>query len=756
MEPLIEFNGSIIYAVPAVHYRSLFAREVNNLCSSEETRPDAVAVELGPCMAGEIAAWMRELGVNPFSETELPCMLGILVKNRLIHPDFSETALCLQEYSGKPLNEISPMVKKQLLHFSDKYLAGLSSTDSIIEAIRCAIELNIPVYGIDMDEYSVKPNTYPLIKEPVFSNFNLSYYVSQNGEMASGFMDPYVDGRREHVMAARLKCISGKHKRILFTGGLAHWEMIKGLMANPAVRPAEILIPDGSLNFTRVIIHPGMAVTFMDIYPVLTTIYELKRHNPALKGNYPFNLQEPYRLYQDIILKVYRKYLKEPKTDLPENMTGTVNQRIPDFERLLTNLQLVHQHFAPSMTEMIDCAMSMMPPCFCAALISQLMDIERSWSSPEQYPDLPVISKIHNKPEKGDNNLSVDLFQQYEGGGNKKLPGQPRLQKSVPFTLKYHQANPLPEHLLSSWKWENEPEGPCHQVSYFDWVWPPCEALLFGSAYEASRMAVTRSNEPVSSPFEGSLYDGIDVKATIRSVIKGEKKIYIRKPSSAKKTFIPDGKKPEPSVFIFGETPADIKPAWSLLIAGTNLRSYIRDKSAYDETVRKYGDCFVSSISRVFYQEAPSQIKNYVDSYSMLEGITAFGSPCINARQGAQWVEDNDFSSCPVLNYTSIEALIDFYRKHHNMDISESDWKTALIRFAIPYAKERVVVIAPGNFKPSVSLFSEARRRNISIDLLPLSYFPASRIFEMRQRIMVRAKDSDGFTFPTEVEKALG
>jgi hypothetical protein len=90
------------------------------------------------------------------------------------------------------------------------------------------------------------------------------------------------------------------------------------------------------------------------------------------------------------------------------------------------------------------------------------------------------------------------------------------------------------------------------------------------------------------------------------------------------------------------------------------------------------------------------------------------------------------------------------------MEISVSDWKTALIRFALPYAKERVIVIAPRNFKLPGKLYSEARSRNISIDLLPLNYFPVDRIAEMRQRVMVRAKDTDGIDFPPEVEKALG
>ena len=39
---------------------------------------------------------------------------------------------------------------------------------------------------------------------------------------------------------------------------------------------------------------------------------------------------------------------------------------------------------------------------------------------------------------------------------------------------------------------------------------------------------------------------------------------------------------------------------------------------------------------------------------------------------------------------------------------------------------------------------------------MPLSYFPAERIAEMRKRVIVSALDSDGFHFSHEIETALG
>ncbi len=51
MIPTFKINDTLIEAVPSVHYRSVFAAEVNKICSSETTRPEAIAVELGPGLA---------------------------------------------------------------------------------------------------------------------------------------------------------------------------------------------------------------------------------------------------------------------------------------------------------------------------------------------------------------------------------------------------------------------------------------------------------------------------------------------------------------------------------------------------------------------------------------------------------------------------------------------------------------------------------------------------------------------------------
>ena len=755
MIPNFKIKDTLIDVVPSYHFRSVFAASVNKICTNVMTRPEAIAVELGPCLAIEVRNWMQELGVNSFTKTILPCMLGILYRNSLIHPDYFDTAVHLQDHMQKPLGETSFELKSQLLNYSDRNLAALSSTDSIIEAVRCSIELNIPVYGIDLDEFSSGLRKPILIEDPAKPGLDIAAYTLKYGRYAASCRDKYIDGRREYAMSARLKSLLPQYKRILLVCGLAHFENILQLMNDPSVKPADVMVPGVSYSFKRVIIHPKIAVSFMDVYPVITSMYEDLRPNPSIKDSEIFLIPDYSKVYRDILDKVYCRYYESIKQEKKPANSVRGFDMVPEFEKLVVNHQLTSQQFVPRASELLECSRTLMPDGFYDFLVDGLMDIDRPWASPKQFPELPMIGRKPEGSKEKNKITTVELYHLKESGKDNRN-NQSRKKESGSFTVEYLNGFPVPGYLLNMWKWDDEPDHPRSQGGFFDWVWPPCEALLFGTAYEASKMAVTRSKEAKPEVFEGSMFDGLDLRATIRSATAGERKIYVKKTSSTKKLYIPDGKKPEPTVFIFDSENSDNKADWSLLIAGANIRSYLKDKTEFDRIVQKYGGYFISSISRVRYQPVPPQISGHAVSYSILDGITAFGSPCINAIQGAKWLQDNNFKACPVLTSTSIDTLVDFYRDQYNMIISESDWKRALIRFAIPYARDRVVVVAPRNFIVPNELHSEAKTRNISIDQIPSSFFPPEQLAEMRQRLIVRAKDNDGITFTQETERALG
>lgn len=746
-------QGGTLIAVPAVHYRASFAGEVNRLCRQPETRPDAIGVELGPYKVVEIVNFMKKLGTGPDQFYRLPCMVGLMVRNRLIHPGFSPNAHFLQQHFKKPLNQIHPSLIRQRLHFSDNCIIGLSSTDSIIEAIRCAIELDIPVYGVDLEEFASIDSTGMLIEDPSKPAFEFPGYVKRNERAADTVRDVYVDSRRELVMASRLKAMMTRHKKVLFTCGLAHWTKIRELLQNNALRAADLMQQGDVPAFTRVILHPTIALAFVDNYPVNTTIYELSRAHPRLGGHKPWYAEAAGKSARNILQHTYEEFISLAGKHPEDPVLRSEKQKFPDFERLLCAIRLVQPQHQLSLSNLLEVTFSMMCPEFQRILCQQIMKISRSWASLETLPDLPMLMNAPHENQGRNYSSGVDSYQIIQSTGNEKTAIHNQ-EPSAPFSVNYQHAEPIPFSYFRSWRWKYGPERRNPSTGCNSWVWPPCEALLFGAAYKAARIVISETQEPESAAFEGSLYEGLDIKATTRSIIRGEERTFVRKSVAVKRRIVPDGKSPEPTVFIF-DSGTD-QSYWSLLMGGASLGNHVKNNKRYQEVTSRYGSTFISSISMIHREPTPEHLRHIVDSVSMIDGVTAFGSPCMHSLQGAQWVEDNDYQCCPVLHGASLDLLIKDYRNRFQMTIDPENWKHALIRFAIPYAKERVIVVAPDDFRIPAQIYAEARKKRIGLSLLPLSYFSASGVSEMRKRIFVASIDPDGLHFPPEVEFSLG
>ena len=185
-EPLtVEVGSSELLVVPAIHFNHVFAREVNRICSDPEYRPEAIAVELGPRAATEVKVWLKELGVGTKARKKLPVMLGLTRGNRTIRSSFKNKAFQLQQKTGKDLSDLPPEVLHRELGYAGRAVLYLCPTDSIIEAIRCSVELELPVYGVDLEE-SASGNYHPaLIQDPLGADGDLAAYVLENGAFPS-------------------------------------------------------------------------------------------------------------------------------------------------------------------------------------------------------------------------------------------------------------------------------------------------------------------------------------------------------------------------------------------------------------------------------------------------------------------------------------------------------------------------------------------------------------------------------------------
>ena len=111
----IRYHGSELLVVPAVHFRHGFATEVNRICSHPNTRPEAIAVELGNKSASAVGGWLKELLPEQKKvQKPLPVMLGLMKHNRLIRASYKQKAFHLQQKTGCDLSELSPEGTKRL------------------------------------------------------------------------------------------------------------------------------------------------------------------------------------------------------------------------------------------------------------------------------------------------------------------------------------------------------------------------------------------------------------------------------------------------------------------------------------------------------------------------------------------------------------------------------------------------------------------------------------------------------------------
>ncbi|MBK7173743.1 MAG: hypothetical protein IPH84_11035 [Bacteroidales bacterium] len=708
----IQHEESILLAVPAIHYKAVFAAEVHRLCLQQVSRPDAIAVELDPESLEALILFLKALGVREGSQTQLPCMLGLISTNSVQAKGHSVLAL--------------------------------SATDSIIEAVRLSIELGIPVHGIDTPDFPVPTMPEQLLEDSVDAWKCFSGYIERNESAAHLTRDKAIDTKREQVMVAKLKWILSKYSRVLYTGGLAHWKEIKLLLQNPLIYPDNSENSGRSVSFHRVIIHPQLALMFVDSLPVNTTIYENYRNSAAEELS--FHYRKAVRIVLDSSYKHYGEKMGGLQYD---TFMGTVQA----FERLLFNQCLVSQRKQAGMNNVLTTAHTMMHRNYNRVLASSLMDIQRPWASQENFPGYSILypdtsMNSEKKEVKGiyacyQPSALDHFFEILKNEYSFFLPATPELQEQMNL-------------LQSLWLWEEGMPPKQKIATYNSWIWPPCEALLYGTAQQASRIAMEGNNDTTNTVFEGSLYDGVDIKATTRSIIQGSPRIYVKQPRLRRQTFISDDKNPEPAVFLFPSSPETNKSRWTTYIGGSSIGDHVRDRKRFEEVAREKGHVFIANVTFGVEEKIPVHLGKIVESSTLLSGITIFGNPCINSIQAADWVESNQYQCCPVVKSSSVSTLISTYRERYNLEISLDDWQSALIILAIPFVKERLLVIAPETYKPSLQIQRMLNARRVVLSIVPLGYFPGGKIEEMRHRLTVRSLDRHGCKFAPEVEFELG
>lgn len=749
--PHLQRGDASLSIVPAIHFRVAFAEEVNRLCGDPDRRPDAIAVELGPLTAAAVRAWMVELGIGPSRRVRLPCMLGLVKPNRYLHPAVRERALQLQRETGKELHELSPEVLQQELGYAPASVLLLSPTDSIIEAVRCACELAVPLYGVDLEESADSPQSNTLVQDPTLACGRVADYVRDNTRFAESCYDDVIDQRRETVMAARLQALLARHHRILFTCGLAHGQRIVELLNHPSLRPASTGIgaiePADWQAIRRIVVHPRLAAGRLDTFPAVAARFERQRPHPVLGT--PVTRRagiDHAALFDRILRRTYQRYFgaqaRQPATRRCLDWSARTA-----FEQLLRGYMLLDLRVTPDLGQLFACASTVMSPEFCKTLLDNVMDFP--WAKPDDFPDQATLQPAG---EHSGAPMTLTLVDPQHGS-----------QDIVVTICQGGQPDPLARDVPWHWVKLGSPITSTMGSSY-TFTWKPWEHLATALSHRAIARAGSLRWAPCSKRFSGQLLDGIDVKATLRAHARGTEQVWVRHTRLQRVSATDRSTAGYPVVWIFDDGPCEGNEWQVYYLPLRWIEPHVRNRSHFKRRYQEKGGKAAEIIGygreqHALNLEPPIDRLHRVD----LQGLVIYGPIFGTLRQSARWFELTDLSRNPLFDTRSAfdlpDSLVTYCAEHLGLPLGQLRWQDDLVRLAIPFADRAVTVVAPATFRLAPIVLEEATRQGKILNRVPLDSLPAPWVARLRQNYMVPARldGDDGHTvYESGAEQAIG
>jgi hypothetical protein len=260
-------------------------------------------------------------------------------------------------------------------------------------------------------------------------------------------------------------------------------------------------------------------------------------------------------------------------------------------------------------------------------------------------------------------------------------------------------------------------------------TWPPEGVSMTLMALRADELAGVGQHRTTREVFEGSLEDGIDLKGTLRARIHREDAILVRRTVRSRNAVSADAYLgPSPTVFILDPSDAPGFEFFTHAEALERYRPFVRHPLQLDRVRSEGGLSVIGGLTRA-KREEPNEAKRRAKiTVYRVHGTVALVQPSLDFFEEALWLERTSYRSCPILADSSIEGLCRHFLLRHGVDLDPSDWSGTMIRVVIQYARSDVNVVAPDGYTVPSGVHSEARRRGISIHVLPHSLFPPEHL----------------------------
>ena len=235
MNKIINIDSNIlryknILAIPSIHSRVYFSLAVRE--AVKEFKPDAIAIE---------------------------------------HPESFNKSL-REAVSRLPF--ISLIIREI---DNEAVYIPIDPCDSIIEAVRLAIDEEIPFFTVDKDITSINSNSHYLMPDDYLLNkIGLEKFYKEVKSKYS-FFKTETDKEREIFMAYKLNELSKNYQKILFVVGMSHWENIANILKKNDFSKINNEYQNNEENINIYNVHKDSLNKAIGEFPFTTYMYELFR-----------------------------------------------------------------------------------------------------------------------------------------------------------------------------------------------------------------------------------------------------------------------------------------------------------------------------------------------------------------------------------------------------------------------------------------------------------------------------------------------
>lgn len=382
----------------------------------------------------------------------------------------------------------------------------IEPTDGQVEAIRLALEHDLPVHFIDRDT-----EEYPLDRSPMPDPYAVTRighytycqaYLQIEKERSASTEDEL----RERTMAFHLQRLNKQGKRILFICGLYHFPGILKMLKRPQT---EVIGRRHREGAGLAHLHPDSSREVMTEMPFLAAKYERVRS----KGQRLEEEMDRLKIQNEVVGMARQNHWKNSKEELTRSQVRILHK----FAR---NYAFITGGLVPTFYQLIVAARGAGDDNFAYEL----------WDKGSEYPWQAETSELPVMRLSGE-----DLFlDQKRIKFHRRLKTMRRRLVPVPVKKKIREKVPG--------EWQRSFDR------FYICSYPPEDVVIEGYGKHLQEKALrikTEENDRIV-PFVTSMMDGIDIRETIRNWERGE--IYVRearpfrgKVGSVVVIFDPDG-----------------------------------------------------------------------------------------------------------------------------------------------------------------------------------------------------------------------